>query len=293
MATFVLPRRLEQSNLFVAFGDFVKANPELPREVAIDLSELTFASPPSIAFLSNLTYWLSHAGVTVSFSGANIRRHAIKYLDDSQFFAHHTGSQLDPMSECRPTTIPVQRVAKTDSHAWLEFDFIPWLVAKSGLSTASLAEVKTCIQELFNNISDHTEFDQGCIYGQWYPNQKKIVISIADFGVGIPHNVAKIVKGLSDNEAIIRAAEDGFSSKSLPTNRGAGLFLLLLNVVQRFNGRVTIRSASGYVKFENVKNSIYTYPQVNCGYCIGTTIDLVLYTDRIPHAEEEEDFEWS
>jgi anti-sigma regulatory factor (Ser/Thr protein kinase) len=292
MVSLILPSRLVGNNLFHEFGRFMDANPILPEEVQLDFSNLSFARPPSVAFLSNFTHWFVNAGSSVKFTGTDIANQAIKYLDDAQFFELHTGSKIAASSSCRPTTIPVRQVARSASHGWLEFDFLPWLMRHSGLTRSSLAEVKTCMQELFNNISDHTLFDEGCVFGQWYPNEKKIIVSIGDFGTGIPKNVAKVVPGLSHNEAIVRAAEDGFSSQSLPTNRGAGLYLLLLNVVQRFNGHVTIRSGAGYVKFEKFKNDIYTYCQHDCGYCIGTIIDIVLYTDRIPYAEEEEEFEW-
>ncbi|WP_305972711.1 MULTISPECIES: ATP-binding protein [unclassified Mameliella] len=264
----------------------------MPAEVVIDFSDVSFITPPSVAFLSNFTYWFANAGAKVAFDGLNVNRAAIKYLDDSMFFEQHLGSKLDPSSYCRSTTVPVRKVAKTDSYGWLEFEFIPWLSEKSGLSKASLAEVKTCLQELFNNISDHTVHDEGCVFGQWYPNINKIIVSIGDFGIGIPQNVERVVPNLSDNGAILKAAEDGFSTKSLPTNRGAGLHLLLLNVVQRFCGTVTIRSHAGYVEFVNHEGKIYSVEYESCGFCIGTTIDLVLYTDRIPHADDEEEFEW-
>lgn len=292
MATLTLPRYLEKNNLFVNFGQFLAQNPVLPKEIEIDFSDVRFSKPPSIAFLSNFSHWFSTAGATVTFVGVDVRRTAIKYLDDSLFFEEHLGHKLDPSSTCRPTTVPVKKIAKMNSHAWLEYDFLPWLSDKSGLSKSSLAEVKTCLQELFNNISDHTIHEEGCVFGQWYPNNKEIIVSIADFGIGIPQNVSKVLGGLSDNEAILKAAEDGFSTKSLPTNRGAGLYLLLLNVVQRFHGRVTIRSHSGYVEFVNRAGKIYTHLHMACGFCIGTTVDIVLDTTRIPHADEEEEFEW-
>lgn len=292
MAKLLLPRQLAKNNLFIRFGEFLDDNPEMPKEVEIDFSDVSFITPPSVAFLSNFCHWFGNAGATVTLVGLSQNRNAIKYLDDSLFFEQHVGRKLNPSSRCRSTTIPVRTVAKTESHAWLEFDFLPWLMKNSGLSKPSLAEVKTCLQELFNNISDHTIHDEGCVFGQWYPNLNKIIVSVADFGSGIPQNVGKIIAGLSDNDAIVKAAEDGFSSKSLPTNRGAGLYLLLLNVVQRFHGTVTIRSATGYVEFVNKQESIYVNCHTACGFCIGTTIDIVLFTDRIPHAEEEEDFEW-
>lgn len=292
LARLKLPRRLEKNNLFHAFGEFLNNNPTLPNEVSIDFSNVNFIFPPSVAFLSNFAHWFENMGTSVTFTGLNIRRDPIKYLDDSLFFEQHMGAKLDPSSDVRRTTIPVCQIAKTDSYGWLEHEFLPWLMRNSGLTKPSLAEVKTCLQELFNNISDHTIQDEGCIFGQWYPKNNEIIVSIADFGIGIPRNVAKIVPDLADNDAIIMAVEDGFSSQSLPTNRGAGLALLLLNVVQRFHGKVTIRSGSGYVEFENKAGGIYSRSHDNCGYCIGTTIDIVLSTDRIPHADEEEEFEW-
>ncbi len=264
----------------------------MPSSVQIDFSNVRFIKPPSVAFLSNFSHWFGNAGVSVSFQGLDIGQQCIKYLDDSMFFEQHLGRKLDPRSSCRPTTVPVRKIAKTDSYAWLEYDFLPWLIEKSGLSKASLAEVKTCLQELFNNISDHTIHDEGCVFGQWYPNINEIIVSIADFGIGIPENVRKVVEGVSDNECILKAAEDGFSTKSLPTNRGAGLYLLLLNVVQRFHGKVSIRSGAGYVEFVNEDGNIYSRAHTQCGFCVGTTIDIVLDTSRIPCADEEEDFEW-
>jgi len=283
---------LEYNNLFKTLGKFLDQNQTLPNEIEIDFSDVTFVSPPNVAFLSNFSHWFKQAGSSVTFSNMQQNREATKYLDDSGFFLTHLGKRLNVDGKCRATTMELKQIEKTHSHGWLEYDFLPWIMASSGLSKASLAEVKTCIQELFNNISDHTPFEVGCFFGQWYPKEKRIVISISDFGAGIPQNVKKIVPDLDDDRAIIKAVEDGFSSKSVPTNRGAGLYLLLLNIVQRFQGRVTIRSCHGYVKFENRRDMIYAQCEADVGFCIGTTIDLVIFTDKIPYAEEEEAFEW-
>nr|WP_157058949.1 ATP-binding protein [Loktanella sp. 5RATIMAR09] len=244
--------------------------------------------------MSNMTHWFRSMGSSVDFLGLDLENEAIKYLDDSLFFELHNQEKLSPDSACRDTTIPVRQLARRDSHGWLEYTFLPWLMEKTGLTKNSLAEVKSCLQEIINNISDHTDFEEGCIFGQWYPKTKKILITVADFGVGIPTNVRKVSPSLTDTESIIKAAEDGFSSKSLPTNRGAGLYLLLLNIVQRFEGSVTIRSGLGYATFVNQEGSIYVTEDIDCGYCVGTTIDIALQTDKIPYEEDdqEEDLEW-
>lgn len=289
----LLPAYLIGHNLFKEFDRFLDANPDLPATIEVDFTHVRHIKPPSVAFLSNMTHWFRCMGSEVVFSGADLDREAIKYLDDSQFFELHGGEKLSPNSTCRPTTMPVRQLARSDSHSWLEYTFLPWLIDKSCLSKNSLAEVKSSLQELINNISDHTDFEEGCIFGQWYPKTNKILITVADFGVGIPQNVRKVTPDLTDSDCLVKAAEDGFSSKSLPTNRGAGLYLLLLNIVQRFNGAVTIRSGHGYAEFVNQDGSIYVTTNVECGYCVGTTIDIVLHTDQIPYEDdEEEDFEW-
>ena len=289
---FQIPSRVEHNNIFLELQRLFLGNPALPDVIDIDFAKLTFIRSPGIAFLSNFSYWLVDQGATVTFSNLDINKAAIKYLDDSLFFEQHLGKKLDLGSHCRATTLPLKQVARSECHDWLENTFLPWLIGHSGLTKTSLAEVTTCLKELFNNIEDHTSFDIGCVFGQWHPKEKQIIISIADFGLGIPETVRRVEPLLDDNEAIIWASKEGFSSKSVPSNRGAGLYYLLLNIVKEFHGRVTIRSAHGLIEFDNRNDLLYITPHTDVGFCIGTTIDLVIKTDQIPFAEEEEDFEW-
>lgn len=297
MANLILPPYITGVAPYIAFEEAFKNHHTIPSKVNIDFSRLKFIEPPGVAFLANATRWFFNKGCEVTFSGTDVTLHAIRYLDDSQFFAEHLGEKLHVESSCRPTTIPIKNLTQTDAHSWLEFDFIPWLMEKSGLSKASLAEVRTCIKEIINNISDHTEFDEGCIFAQWYPNKEEIKFSIADFGCGIRSTVERILYEPSDQQAIIWACQDGTSSKSLPSNRGAGLFMLIQNIVENFKGTVTITSGRGRVAYRNNDGKIYVdpvqgVPGKGVGYCLGTSIDVVLQTQNIPHAEEEEDFEW-
>ena len=165
---FELPRRLEGSNVFRAVERLLPALQDGPDAVEISFADVTFIRPTSVVFLRNFIHWLDQKGCKVTLSGVDINRSPIRYLDDSQFFMHHFGKNLRSSSARRTTTIPLKDVANGESHAWLEIDFLPWLMANSGLSKNSLAELKTCIQELFNNITDHTTCGLGCVFGQWY-----------------------------------------------------------------------------------------------------------------------------
>ena len=136
--------------------------------------------------------------------------------------------------------------------------------------------------------------DVGSIFAQWYPKLDKVFVSIADFGAGIPETVRTVEPGLSDEEAIVRAFEDGFSSRSTPRNRGVGLHLLRQNVIERFDGSITVRSQSGAVRFDKSGNSVRVVPYKARGFCPGTMIDIEFRTDLIDEEERDEsaDFEW-
>src|SRR5271165_1740925 len=160
----------------------------------------------------------------------------MKFLDDSLFFNQHMGRKLRPTANPRSTTQPLKRIAHENSYPWLDLRLTPWLAATLGLPKASLRVFQTCLTEIFNNIKDHSALDIGCIFVQHFPNIHVINISIADFGVGIPSTVRRVRPGLTDVRAIVAAVQPGFTSGTLPSNRGVGLHYLLSSVVLENKG---------------------------------------------------------
>jgi hypothetical protein len=152
------------------------------------------------------------------------------------------------------------------------------------MTQASFYDLKTCLSELFNNI----------IFVQHYPNQDRINISLADFGLGIPAKVGEVRSGLSDPEAVVLAVQEGFTTKSIPGNAGLGLDLLLKTVVGNNSGRVTIYSGHAIVTFQRDRSGKIDHcPIETAGFCPGTTIDINLRTDLIEELpEEREDLKW-
>jgi signal transduction histidine kinase len=170
---------------------------------------------------------------------------------------------------------------------------VPWLAGRLEISEASIYGFKVCISELFNNIKDHTQLDIGSIFVQHFPTERDVMISVSDFGVGIPDNVRKTLPNLSDAQAIIHAVEEGFTTKSTPGNKGVGLDYLLQTVVAHNGGKVTIYSGDSIVRFARFRNGILSIPSTGVGFCPGTTIDLSLRTGTIENLpEESEDLKW-
>lgn len=264
----------------------------IDNEIIFDFSYLSFIEPVGVTILGNLAQWLLKRNVSVTFRYPTNYPQAISYLDDSTFFEIYTGQKINQNASQRGTTIPLQLVTYQDSYQWLDNKLVTWLASRLNLTRASLGDIKVCFQEIFNNINDHSKENIGCFFAQHYPNKNTVNIAISDFGIGIPSNVQKIFPGMTDSLAIQKATEQGFSTKSTPGNRGAGLDVLIRNVVKNNQGWVYIHSNHGILECKlGQNNNIVLEPSNIGGFYPGTLFEIVLRTDTIEHLEEEE-FEW-
>ncbi|WP_038384929.1 STAS domain-containing protein [Bradyrhizobium elkanii] len=264
-----------------------------PEEVCFDFSGLSFVRPAGVTFLSNLIQWLHEKNTRVTLVNIGGRTAALNFLDDALFFEQHRGKKLREEAAPRATTRPLMRIAHERSHSWLQTDLLPWLAARLDISEASLYKFKNCVAELFNNIQDHTRHEIGTVFAQHFPQENRVYISLSDFGLGIPAKVREKLPALQDGPAILKAVEEGFTTKSTPSNQGIGLDYLLKAVVAGNGGTVTFYSLNSIMRFERVEGAITPRALSNVGFCPGTTIDIVLRTDTIEQLPDEpEDLVW-
>ncbi|MFT6651974.1 MAG: hypothetical protein ACJAYH_001433 [Celeribacter sp.] len=282
-----IPRQFSAQDLFQKTGVCFVQPSDLPSEITFDFSKLGFARPTGVVFLNNLTRYLLSQDVVVKYAGMNVESPAIRYLDDSLFFEPLLGQKLNPQSQPRGTTIPLTEVTTLQYTGWLSFTLVPWLVECTGYPEEVFAELRTCLAEVFNNIKDHTTNGVASVFCQWFPKEKSLRIALADFGVGVPATVSRVAAGLSDNDAILKAFEEGFSSQSIPTNRGIGLHFLKQNVVENLHGRLTLRSQSGAICFDPNGNETVFVPNYVQGYCPGTMIELEIPTEKFDLEPQE------
>lgn len=289
----LLPKKFTARALFAQINESFGQFETLPSKVIFDFGNLRFVRPCGVVFLSNVTKFLERNGCAVSFEKMDITNEAIRFLDDSLFFQQHIGKKLDERSKPRKTTRRLVEVLHTESHDWTRNTFIPWLSECAQIEAHDLSELATCLSELFNNIDDHTELDVGSVFAQWYPKEERVIVAVADFGVGIPVTVARVCEGLTDNEAIEKAFELEFTARSTPRNRGIGLHFLLENVVKNLSGRLEVNSANGSVIFQKDGDFFKVVPYTKDGYCPGTLIVLEFGTSGIEKTEGKlEDFQW-
>jgi hypothetical protein len=263
-------------------------------EVNLDFSALTFCKPSGVVFLANTIGKLARSGSRVKLilprdarnSNRTSKTEALKYLDDSEFFKRFFGSTIFADSTVRQTTIPLQIIKQNQSHSWVENNFIPWISARTLLKASAFSEIKVSLKELFNNISDHSGEFEGFAFAQIYPMRRNFIISISDFGVGIPYNVKKIRSDLSDADCLLLASQEGFTTSTTGRNLGLGLDTLIRYAVEQNKGVVRVRSGQGLLlctaSEKGAKRSTYTTTR-----CFGTLIEFQFQIDRLRNVDDD------
>ena len=289
-----LPREFDRDNMY-SFIDQVLDSDLSPRDLHLDFdfTRLKFIKPVGVTVLSNLIGRLHKNGVNVIFTYTNPNPKnkycPMAFLDDSMFFKHYLNESLSSTASLRPTTRPLENVTCEKSYNYLE-DTMAWLAGKLRISKESLGDIKTCLSEVFNNIKDHSYENTGSVFIQQYPSMDTVMVAISDFGVGIPKSIQQQRPSLNDADALKLAVQQGFTTKSTPRNRGAGLDILLHNVVENNKGNVYIHSNHGILSSTAHGDGMKITCSNTRGYYPGTLLEIEFRTDTIEIIEEE--FEW-
>lgn len=269
-------------------------------DIELHFTNIGFVEPVGVTVLSNLTEWLIHKGVKLKYvyptptTTGFTQSEPLKYLDDSLYFARYLGGKpLRKYSRVRDTTVPLQVISVAESFQWFE-RVKNWLAPKIHVTTQSLGDLSMCLQEVFNNIRDHSTKQIGSTFIQHYPRTSTVSIAISDFGVGIPHNIRLREPSLNDAECLLKAIEAKFSTKSTPQNRGVGLDTLIYNTVVNNGGSVYIHSNYGILDCTEGFDGVEKRTRLTDIFYPGTLIQINLRTDTIENipSDDEEEFEW-
>lgn len=285
-----LPRQLIANVTLISIGNVLRLNDE-PCDVCFDFSKVYFARPSGVVLMHNITRYLLRREWRVFYSGTKVDSKAHHFLDDIGFFEEHLKHKVWPASAHRPTTCRLIEVRNDQSVGWIENTFVPWLSNCCKRPVGSLAPLRTCVSEIFNNIRDHAGVDAGSIFAQWYPQKEQLEFTVGDFGAGIPSNVLTLFPHLDSSDAIVKAFEYGFSTKGNPRNRGAGLNFLRETVIDSLGGSIKVVSGGGSTTSDFAGKIVPANLNLgNSGYA-GTLIEIVLPTSGIdvyePEVEDE------
>lgn len=299
MITIVLPENLNKFSIrdvVINFRQYVD-DWSNGSELLIDMTKVEFIDPAGMISLSNIIQWsqkIKEVDLTfiVDINTLNKKnRQAMEYLSDCGFFANFGEPAIFKHPQLRSTTLALKEVETHQAYQWKQLELMSWL-RKQTHRQNEFSSIGVAIDEIFNNISDHSKENIGCIFGQFYPKTNQIVISISDFGVGIPQTIRqKFGLELTDDELIEYALTEGVSSQSVPQNRGAGLSNIMKTLTRDSIARVTIISNCGMIELSDnqvVERKLFqeSYP--------GTFFELVIdvANEKLYDSEEEEEFEW-
>ena len=219
---------------------------------------------------------------------------AITFMDDSEFFLELSGRRLSDSSTCRHTTLPIRRLEANETVMWLHNQAIPWLARRLDVTEDSLIEIRICIEELFNNIKDHSGTNNSSIFIQHYPKiNNKFCICMSDNGIGLLRKIQKLHPKFNYQQAIEHALQEGFTTRSSHRNAGMGLFTLTKTVCNN-GGMFVLRTGNIHALITQGEDK---EPKIeyleNLPDLKGTAFEIILYGKQLDFEQAQvEDFTW-
>ncbi|WP_167330540.1 histidine kinase [Variovorax paradoxus] len=295
----VLPKTLNMLSMHAFLDSFIDHNGDARhKRFEIDFSKLRFIDPVGVVVLSNLIEYLRRCGAGGALTGLYFRdSDAICYLDDCGFFARYNdnASPLRHHAAPRTSSMPLRLVENIRAQEFLRFDLIPWMAQQLETTSEALGTVSVCVQEILQNIADHSGVGVGCAHAQYFAERQMVEVAISDFGHGIPMNVRKVIQDITDTDALKLACEEGFTTKSNVHNRGAGLPTLIKYLALHNRGGVWISSGSGNISATHSDGATKLTGRSKRSNYPGTLVLLRLKSSAIEALAvdvEPERFEW-
>lgn len=238
-----LPHTISRDSIYFLVTEMFSALQQAPKKVVLDFKKLERIQVGGVAVLSNMIELYKKARIRTEFINVQACG-AASFLEGSGFSGLYLSGK-SAQNSGGPEFLRLKLVEYSRSHFYLDDELAPWLALVLKTEIPRLNTLTVCFQEIFNNIKDHSTVDVGCSCAHYDEAVGQITICISDFGVGIPAKVRSKIQISSDQGAIAMACQEGFTTKSTPGNMGAGLHVLVRNVVTRNSGSVIICSGQG------------------------------------------------
>lgn len=202
-----------------------------------DFNECNFLRQNAIAYLGAISTLLSERGFKVIYSFSTMNECILKMLKKDGFLSSNFGDNFNQYNEVSSDAIRFTsfrgniKESEELSVKIVEYIQEEWL-------KDSLIEIRPNLKrdltakmyELFANALEHSHSSVGCFAcGQSYSEDREIVLTIVDLGMGIVESVQKYFEikhqEITDEEAIKWAFENGNTTR-LDGSGGLGLSLI-------------------------------------------------------------------
>lgn len=217
------------------------------REDIIDLSEIKFAQPIITLPLAAL----------VSEKGLKFTKPADdKCLGYLKYFNFPNG--FSEFSKLSSKYIPIYKftASKKDEKSLIDKseiieNLIKICAQKIGSPKGVINALSIAIEEIIDNIEEHSGAKYGWINAQYYPTKEYLDVCILDLGITLLNNYKKHGMGISDDSEALKNALEGLSTKQLETVRGSGLRTFTNMIRDGFGGEMVIVSGQAIAYANN------------------------------------------
>lgn len=294
--TLLIPRtvedhlNIEEWLIFLVQSRYQEANNDL-ENLVLDFGQIEYIYTVQLASLACLIEEYHQAGILIEFINC-IHSPISPYLEEIKFFQYWT-EEFDrtKYTEVRNRNciclwkVHFSMISPFVNH-FQQFAQKHWEQGKD------FSSLNSSLSELFNNIDHHSKSQiEGYAMIQYHPTHQQLRISVCDFGLGIPTTVNQFLeekgKVLSNEEAIKKAFEKKFSTKSTRQNQGLGLYNLR-DYVLALSGELSIYTNNVALKITEEEKIFTSKVHTNLK---GTIVDIVIDTiDMMNRDDEMEDF---
>ncbi len=256
-------------------------------EIVIDFNQVGFLNTDDFVVLACLIETFYHENCKVLFIGGTDKFNA--HLDNIRFKEYwKEGFDRESFTISRNrSTLCLWKICKSRIYSYSQHanDYY----RNTFIKGKDLLPLSSNLDEVFNNIFDHSQAEISYIITQYFPQKKKLSFSICDFGIGIPSSINNYrkknnQKPIEDYDALRTSLELGFSIKSSPRNRGMGLYNII-ELTDSSNGSLTMISNNGVLH----KEANGMIQMGNSGFNFkGTLIKVVVDTETFEQLDEED-----
>lgn len=252
--------------------------------VIINFSACRFLSPSAVAFLGGIARFIQYYSGVILFEWDTLPSNVLTNLAQNGFLSTF-GFSYGPW---QGNSVPY-REDKTRDHkaimAYLKTQWLgrEWVHVSQQLRDAIVGRV----WEIYANAFEHGQSPIGVLScGQRYPQKKELVLTVIDFGLGIPQTVRDFYDPtLGSDEALQWAFEQGNTTKPSTENRRGLGFELLKQFVKANHGRLEVFSHNGYALIDS---NCETF-KCRSGFFNGTVINIVFKCDDRYYRLADED----
>lgn len=265
---------LSQNKTIAICDAIVKQYEKYPEtELIIDFDNCEFIYPDyALLFICTIKYLERIGCKVVGQILINRESKTAKYLAEMNFFEtlkvefpFHADNIDDKSS------VQIQKYTSENQIEVLH-SILKVLREKSSMNDNVYASLDYCLNEVLDNVLNHSEENEGWVVAQYYENLNSIRLIVADYGIGI-HKSLNSRYNFSEEESLLKCIEEGVTNGK---GQGHGLFATS-TFVKLNKGFLSICSGNKKLNITENKLTVKSIKRWNGTYIylrINTNVDV-------------------